>query len=650
MADHANTNTINQGALMPITSTTIDLSDSLSHLIPPTNYIYQGPILNKAIPVQHCPITDNSPLILNQSEDGSGRYKLRDYQARTLEWMKYRESQPIRGGIISLEKGLGKTLTALYRCLEDRHLGPSLYICKNSLIGEVLEQLEQFFGKESQVRYYVMHESYSKKDPEKFTFERLRHYDLIITTYEMIKKSAKLCKAMERILVYGMHYGRMSVVAYSQPHEGQMSQDYRHYTGYALLHQIRWKHIIVDEAQKMSDPTKQCFRAVASLLGLNKFVLTGDPVRNADRDMWSLLFFCGMTEVKAPKHWKYEIFRDSYTPLIYYISLEQAGIVLPDKREHDYILKPNEMEKAIYKFYFLELWHSYDTFIRDPTGEKQFALIIALFNRLRQICTAPYLITKESKDRDLFSLVKDSKETQWIPKTCQEVELTCLYKASSRLRHLEKEVHDIMVCGFSATKIKRALKIIESVINEPGQNPRYPNKIVIFSSYTSTLHLLAKAFLCKYQKVPDILKMFTIIDGEISGKPRIEMFKRFKKDPQLRILFVNTMLGAEGLNFQIANHVMFMESWWNPVPENQGICRIYRPGQQREVHIHRFIIAGTIETAIDNLCKAKSSIGRSYLDISKEDERMEKPRMDKETLGKILRDAWPQDLDLFNRN
>ena len=182
--------------------------------------------------------------------------------------MKYREGQPVRGGIVSLEKGLGKTLTALKRMLEDRHLGPSLYITKNDLIGEVLIQLKQFFGEDNKIRYYIMHQSYNKSGPDQFTMEHLRNYDLIITTYEMINKSARLCNAHQRILVYQNCRNKMRVVAYQQPQQNQISQDPKHYTGYAILHQIVWKHIICDEIQIICNPKTAGFRSVVSLRSL----------------------------------------------------------------------------------------------------------------------------------------------------------------------------------------------------------------------------------------------------------------------------------------------------------------------------------------------------------------------------------------------
>jgi SNF2 family DNA or RNA helicase len=38
-------------------------------------------------------------------------------------------------------------------------------------------------------------------------------------------------------------------------------------------------------------------------------------------------------------------------------------------------------------------------------------------------------------------------------------------------------------------------------------------------------------------------------------------------------------LGSESINLSSAHHVVFLDRSWSPKDNNQGIARIYRPGQ-----------------------------------------------------------------------
>jgi SNF2 family DNA or RNA helicase len=41
-----------------------------------------------------------------------------------------------------------------------------------------------------------------------------------------------------------------------------------------------------------------------------------------------------------------------------------------------------------------------------------------------------------------------------------------------------------------------------------------------------------------------------------------------------------------GLTLTAANHVIHLSRWWNPAVEDQCTDRVYRIGQQRDVHVH----------------------------------------------------------------
>ena len=76
------------------------------------------------------------------------------------------------------------------------------------------------------------------------------------------------------------------------------------------------------------------------------------------------------------------------------------------------------------------------------------------------------------------------------------------------------------------------------------------------------------------------------IDGRVSSKRKRQEILTNKID----VLILQIKTGNEGLNLQQYNEVYFVTPDWNPKIEEQAIARCYRLGQQKEVHVFRFIM------------------------------------------------------------
>ena len=74
------------------------------------------------------------------------------------------------------------------------------------------------------------------------------------------------------------------------------------------------------------------------------------------------------------------------------------------------------------------------------------------------------------------------------------------------------------------------------------------------------------------------------------------------------IFLLSLKAGGFGLNLTAASHVFHFDRWWNPAVENQATDRAHRIGQTRTVHVHKFIVAGTLEERIDQMIEEKSDL------------------------------------------
>jgi SNF2 family DNA or RNA helicase len=79
------------------------------------------------------------------------------------------------------------------------------------------------------------------------------------------------------------------------------------------------------------------------------------------------------------------------------------------------------------------------------------------------------------------------------------------------------------------------------------------------------------------------------------------------------LLVLSIKAGGTGLNLTAANHVFHYDRWWNPAVENQATDRAFRIGQTRDVQVHKFICAGTLEERIDELIESKQALTESII-------------------------------------
>ena len=104
------------------------------------------------------------------------------------------------------------------------------------------------------------------------------------------------------------------------------------------------------------------------------------------------------------------------------------------------------------------------------------------------------------------------------------------------------------------------------------------------------------------------------LHGAVSRKRRDQMVERFQgQDNEPPIFILSLKAGGTGLNLTGANHVFHFDRWWNPAVENQATDRAFRIGQKRNVQVHKFICAGTLEDKIDEMIERKKEIAENVV-------------------------------------
>ena len=166
--------------------------------------------------------------------------RLRDYQLHGVSWLSALAEQNL-GGILADEMGLGKTVQALSFLHLYRGHGPALIVCPTSLLANWQREAERFTP---DLKVLLID---GTNRPEKIA--SLSEYDIALTSYGLLRRDVEL-------------YAGRSLTA-----------------------------VVLDEAQHIKNPDTQNAQAAFRLSARRRFVLTGTPMENSVRDLWSLMNF-----------------------------------------------------------------------------------------------------------------------------------------------------------------------------------------------------------------------------------------------------------------------------------------------------------------------------------------------------------------------
>jgi len=116
-------------------------------------------------------------------------------------------------------------------------------------------------------------------------------------------------------------------------------------------------------------------------------------------------------------------------------------------------------------------------------------------------------------------------------------------------------------------------------------------------------------------QLPTRLKRFhpLRLDGSVKDADRIRFKKLFQTDERRRLAFIGLKVGGTGLTLTRANHVIFLDEWWNPAIMEQAAARVHRIGQTRTCYTTSLVATGTIEERIQDILKAKKELAENVM-------------------------------------
>uniref|UniRef100_K7FAS0 DNA excision repair protein ERCC-6-like n=1 Tax=Pelodiscus sinensis TaxID=13735 RepID=K7FAS0_PELSI len=374
-----------------------------------------------------------------------------------------------------------------------------------------------------------------------------------------------------------------------------------------------WDYIILDEAHKIKSSSTKTTKSMYAIPAKNRILLTGTPVQNNLREMWSLFdFACQGSLLGTVKTFKME----------YENPITRAREKDATPGEKALGLKISENLMTIIKPYFLrrtkddiQKYKSDKVETSLPEDQsKNIAPVMPSFTRKNDFIVWVYLTPiQEEIYRNFLSLdhVKELLMTTRSPlaelnvlkKLCDHPRLLSA-RACSQLG-LEGGVYtedkenegDAFSGANKIDHLSDKLLIEESgkLLFLMGLLERLQeegHKTLIFSQSRKMLDILERILTHRHFRT---MRIDGTVTHLVERERRIAVFQG-KKD--YSVFLLTTQVGGVGINLTAASRVVIFDPSWNPATDAQAVDRAYRIGQKENVVIYRLITCGTVEEKI----------------------------------------------------
>ena len=291
---------------------------------------------------------------------------LRYYQKTGYRWLKTLDKYHF-GGILADDMGLGKTIQMLsvivdYAKSENRKA--SIVVSPSSLTLNWQNEANKFAN---ELKTIVIRGTLSER---KRLIEEIDNYDLVITSYDLLKRDIEIYKEKN----------------------------------------YEFKYIIADEAQYLKNSSTKNAKAIKQIKAKTRYALTGTPIENSLAELWSIFDF-----IMPGYLFSYRKFKNMYEtpivkeedeqtmaklkmliePFILRRNKKEVLTELPEKTVTVLNNEMNEEQKNLYISYLYRAKQEIAEKIELDGYENSQMQILAALTRLRQICCHPSLFIND---------------------------------------------------------------------------------------------------------------------------------------------------------------------------------------------------------------------------------------------------------------
>jgi len=343
------------------------------------------------------------------------------------------------------------------------------------------------------------------------------------------------------------------------------------FTSYSIIHRdisilekYNFRYLILDESQYIKNRDSKIFKAINKINTNHKIALSGTPIENSLDDLWSQMQFINPDILGS-----YNFFAENFKIPIEKKQDENSlselkNLVQPYilRRTKEQVLK--DLPELTEQIYYCDM---------DPEQEKLY--------EKEKSKARNFLLKTDGSGPDKISIINT---------------LMKLRQLSNHPKMVDQESE------IDSGKYIAVTNYLETLVKEK-------QKTIIFSSFVTNLSFYTDW--CKENTIA-----YCEITGETPAKKREQQVNLFQEKEEPLLFFISLKAGGVGLNITKASYVLFLDPWWNPFAEKQGVGRAHRIGQLNKVNVVRFISKNTVEEKIIKLQESKKLLSDSLLEES----------------------------------
>ncbi|HEX6256267.1 MAG TPA: SNF2-related protein [Euzebyales bacterium] len=443
------------------------------------------------------------------------RGELRGYQRDAVDWLRMMRELGL-GAVLADDMGLGKTVMLIAHLL-DRPQGPHLVVCPTSVVTNWEREIARFAPGLTVYRHHGPERVDRVLDPT----------GVVVTSYGTLRRDID------------------------------------------MLASVDWQVTALDEAQQVKNPETLGARAVRRLRSVHCVALTGTPVENRLRELWSVLDLTNPGLLGARSTFDRRFARPVERRGDHRVRAQLRRLIAPfvlRRTKSDPRVAPDlppRIERTVACAMSDEQRRRYaatiDEFRREGilgrSGMAYRGAVLALLTRLKQICDHPALGAG----------------------------------------------------GTPTVGRSGKLAVTRQLIAEATQAGE---RVLVFTQFVGMARILVDDLSSA------LATAIPILHGGLSASVRqnvVDLFQGQTDQPAPPVLVASLRAGGTGMNLTAATQVIHYDRWWNPAVEDQASDRAHRIGQTDRVLIHRLMAVGTLEERIDALLASKREMASAVV-------------------------------------
>lgn len=361
-----------------------------------------------------------------------------------------------------------------------------------------------------------------------------------------------------------------------------------------FLSQIPWHYAIIDEAQRLKNPSSVLYNVLRERFVMPRLLLmTGTPIQNNLTELWALMHFC-MPSIFGTLEQFLSTFKKAGDPLSGHDAAEVKGLFKILK----YILGAFMLRRTKSKLI--------DSGTLVLPSLTEITVMAPLVNLQKKV----YMSILRKELPRLLAFSSRASNHQSLQNIVMQLRKTCSHPYL--FPGIEPEPYEE---GEHLVQASGKLIILDQLLKKLHDTG---HRVLLFAQMTHTLDILQDFMeLRKYS--------YERLDGSIRAEERFAAIRSFSQQsvkgsfkPEADqsgafVFMISTRAGGVGLNLVAADTVIFYEQDWNPQVDKQALQRAHRIGQMNHVLCINLVTGQTVEEVILRRAEKKLQLSHNVV-------------------------------------